>query len=119
MTTNGTNGAAPAAPLVARVAAANDKGIRVEGRDGWLNFSKFATGIVAPDRGELVAITLDKSGFVRRVEAVPQDAAQAVQEGQETASLPSKDILIIASRPDLKSADLLALAERLEAWVTR
>ena len=74
------------------VASVNPKGIRLEGRDGWLNFSKFAGDLVPPARGAHVAVTLDGQGFVRALE--PADAA-------------------------IKSGDVLAIAARWEHWVTR
>lgn len=46
------------------VASVNPKGVRLDGQDGWLNFSKFATDIVPPERGQAVTVTLDRAGFV-------------------------------------------------------
>ena len=113
--------------LVGRVLSVNPKGIRLEGREDWLNFSKFAPDLVPPERGQAVTLTLDRSGFVRAIApGAPADAPQA--QGGASAGC---DALIVrqtcikaaaefcASRPELKSADLLALAERMEAWVTR
>ena len=117
---NGTGGS----QIVGLVAAVNPNGIKLEGRDGWVNFSKFAAGLVPPQRGQRVTVQLDKSGFVRAIETA-EGMATTVDTG------PSRDTLIIrqcaikaaaefcASRPELKSSDLLALAERMEAWVTR
>ena len=67
---------------------------------------------------------VDGLGVVRVI--APAEGVSAVGDAG-----PSKDTTITrlsvlkaeaefaASRPDLKSADLLALAERMEAWVTR
>ena len=77
-------------------------------------------------RGARVAVMLDGSGFVRAI--VPVDG---VSPTGDTSADPTQDTLTIrqtcitaaaeccASRPELKSADLLAVAERMEAWVTR
>ena len=112
--------------LVGRVLSVNEGGLRLEGRDGRLNYSKWAGELVPPQRGARVAVTLDGSGFVRAVAP-----AEPVQNHTQEPAGPSRDTLIIrqtcikaaaefaASRPELKSADLLGLAERMEAWVTR
>ena len=127
MATNGTHNGSTGEQLVGRVLSVNDRGLRIEGRDGWLNFSKWAGELSPPQRGARVTVTLDGQGFVRAI--VPAEQVQSCTD-QAAVGAP-KDTLIIrqtclkaaaqfcASRPDLKSADLLALAERMEAWVTR
>ena len=124
MATNGTTTGTSTDQLVGIVASVNPKGVRLEGRDDWCNISKWAQDVMLPERGTRVAVTLDKSGFVRAIESA-NGALPAGSAG------PSKDQTITrlacvkaaaefaASRPELKSADLLALAERMEAWVTR
>jgi hypothetical protein len=119
----GTNGTG-AEQLVGRVLSVNEKGLRLEGRDGWLNFSKWAEAIGSPAVGGLVTVTLDTAGFVRTVApAQPADHQQGHAAGRETAitrlAVLKAAAEFCASRPDLKSADLFALAERMEAWVTR
>jgi hypothetical protein len=107
------------------VSAVNPKGIRLEGRDGWLNFSKFAGDLVPPARGAHVAVTLDGQGFIRALAPAdgPPDAPQSHTAGRETAIIRQTCLKaaaeFCASRPELKSAELFALAERMEAWVTR
>jgi len=122
----GTNGTG-AETVAGVVSAVNPKGLRLEGRDGWLNFSKFAGDLVPPRRGAHVAVTLDGQGFVRMI--VPHDpdrdhdARQSPTAGRETAIIRQTCIKaaaeFCASRPELKSAELFALAERMEVWVTR
>ena len=109
-------------PLIGTVEAVNERGVKIAG--AWRNYSKWATNLTPPPRGAHVAVTLDGQGFVRAIEL-----ADAGSTPVETG--PSKDVLIIrqtclkaaaefcASRPDLKSGDLLALAERMEVWVAR
>ena len=68
-----------------KVAIANDRGLKLEGEESWINFSKFARpAIVAPPKGELVAIVLDKSGFARKV-----DVVGSVSEGPAVPVPPS------------------------------
>ena len=119
-TTNGTGGET----IAGMVAAVNDKGLRLEGRDGWLNYSKWAEAIGSPAHGAHVVVTLDKAGFVRTLApAGATDPHHSPTAGRETAIIRQTCLkaaaAFCAARPELKSADLLALAERMEAWVTR
>ncbi len=121
---NGTTNGHSAETLSGLVAAVNDKGLRLEGRDGWLNYSKWAEDLVPPARGARVVVTLDKAGFVRTLApAAATDAHHGPVAGRETAIIRQTCLkaaaAFCAARPELKSADLLALAERMEAWVTR
>jgi hypothetical protein len=124
MAASGTNGTG-AEQLVGRVLSVNEKGLRLEGRDGWLNFSKFAQDLVPPSRGALVALSIDKSGFIRRVEAVEgaSDRQQAHTAGRETAIIRQTCLKaaaeFAASRPQLKSGDVLKIAASWERWVLR
>lgn len=122
-----------------RVVAVNDKGLRLEDHDGWLNFSKFATDLAIPERGTVVTVTTDKSGFLRSVTAVDGSALVPAQNGalrpssaQHAGSGSSERERTIsrlailkaaaefgASRPDLKSSDVLLIAESWETWVLR
>jgi len=126
MSANGTHNGSTGDQLVGRVLSVNERGLRLEGREDWLNVSKWATDVTLPQRGACVTVTLDTSGFICSI-----DQAAAASTNVLAAAGPSKDTTIThlavleavagfaASRPGLKSADLLALAERMEAWVTR
>ena len=117
-----------------RVRSVNDKGLKLEGEDSWLNFSKYAVGIVAPERGAAVALTLDTAGFIRGVESL--DALPAPVSGASDATaLPAapstRDRTITrlailkaaaefgAARPNLKSGDVLVIAATWERWINR
>ena len=83
---NGTANGHRAETLSGAVVAVNDKGLRLEGRDGWLNFSKWAEGLVPPARGAHVVVTLDKAGFVRTLApAEAPDPRHSPTAGRETA----------------------------------
>ena len=123
--TNSTHDGYASEQLVGRVLSVNERGVRLEWRDGWLNYSKWAGEIAEPRRGQLVALTLDGSGFVRAVgpaEGAPQ-AHQSSVAGRETAIIRQAclkaSVAFCAARPELMTADLFALAERMEAWVNR
>jgi hypothetical protein len=122
--------------VVGTVRSVNDRGLKLDGYDSWFNVSRFAVGVVLPERGETVACTLDKAGFLRCVG--PADGATPtappVRGGSDaaTAAAPStKDRTITrlaclkaaaefgAARPNLKSGDVLAIAASWERWITR
>jgi len=80
-----------------------------------------------------VTVQLDKAGFVRAIETAdalsPMGDTGAVLPMGNT--VPSRETLIVrqtcvkaaaefaASRPDIKSSDVLRIAESWEAWITR
>src|SRR5580765_7170043 len=67
------NGAAFDQHVSGIVRSVNEKGLKLEGHDSWFNISKFAVGVVLPERGAAVTCTLDKAGFLRAV--APADGA--------------------------------------------
>jgi hypothetical protein len=125
--------------ITGRVGSVNEKGFRLVGADGWLNYSKFAVGIVAPERGAEVVVTLDKAGFVRAVGPADPSAAPAplrganigfadiVRGGSEAPSTKDRTITRLAvlkaaaefgaARPNLRSGEVLAIAASWERWV--
>ncbi len=119
------NGTGTADELVGVVEAVNERGVKIAG--AWRNVSKWAESVILPERGATVTLSLDKSGFIRTI-------APANGEAQNFAPPlvgPSKDTTITrlavlkaaaefaAGRPDVKSGDVLRIAESWEAWVTR
>jgi hypothetical protein len=123
--TNGAPNGRGAEQLVGRVTSVNEKGLRLEGRDGWVNFSKFAQDLIPPSKGSVVAVQLDGQGFIRRVEAAEgaADRHQTHTAGRETAITRLAVLKAAAEwsagRTELKSGDVLKIAERWEAWVAR
>jgi hypothetical protein len=75
--------AVPSSPeiVTGRVAAVNPKGVKLEGQNGWLNFSKCARDIVPPMRGQLVTLTPDRQGYVRAVQA--SDGSEVIAAGRQ------------------------------------
>jgi hypothetical protein len=129
------NSATIVEPIRGVVCTANARGVQLIGSDAWLNFSKFAKGLEPPAVGEAVELTLDGQGFIRRVEildsAEPATPPDREHPGLSAAGTPDRSQTITrlaclkaaagfgASRPDLKSADVLRIAEAWEGWVTR
>jgi len=120
--------------VTGRVRSVNEKGMKLEGHDAWFNISKYAVGLVLPERGDAVACTLDKAGFLRAVEVIADLPAPVAGASDSPAapSVPSqKDRTITrlavlkaaaefgAARPSLKSGDVLAIAASWEKWINR
>jgi hypothetical protein len=115
------------------VTCSNAKGFQLEGRDGWLNISKFATGVAAPERGARVHVGLDKSGFVRTVETTAPIGECVVNESVTTGTRPDREtaitrmaclntataILSSGGRVIGSATEVLEVAVQLEQWVTR
>ncbi len=103
--------------------------MKLEGADEWLNISKYAKDVVLPERGVDVIVSIDKSGFIRAVELANGQPAsggppRGVGAGREAtitrlAVLKAAAEVVLAPRSDARSADVLKVAERWEAWVTR
>jgi len=120
-----------------QVTKVNHTGFQLDGTD-WVTISKFADPAPEmPSVGQRVTVGVDTKGFARTVEQMSTDSTIAKPSSGSTvpkshdATLATRDAMITrlavlkvaatfaASRPDMKSPDLIALAERLEAWVTR
>jgi len=76
------------------VTCSNAKGFQLEGHDGWLNLSKFAAGVAAPERGAHVRVGLDKSGFVRTAETVSPIGKYVGNESVTTGTRPDRETAI-------------------------
>jgi len=113
------------------VRSVNEKGLKLEGHESWLNLSKWATGVVLPERGQSVVCTLDKAGFLRAVSSsdgsdivTPRSAAPAATSGQRDRTITRLAVLkaaaeFSASKPQSCSADVLKIAAVWETWVLR
>lgn len=117
-----------------RVVSVNDKGLKLEGHESWMNLSKFAPDVVLPARGELVTIVVDSKGFLRSCapatiaggseDAIAQKPAHNATGGQKDRTITRLAVLKAAAsfastRPDATSADVLKVAEVWERWVLR
>ena len=115
--------------VTGRVVSVNDKGLKLDGQSEWFNVSKYAVGVVLPERGETVTVTLDKAGFLRGVAPADGAAPARVAGGSDTPSTKDRTITRLAvlkaaaefgaSRPSLKSGDVLAIAATWERWIMR
>lgn len=117
--------------LTGRVVSVNEKGIKFEGAGEWLNASKFAVGLVMPERGQTVTVTVDRQGFMRSCMAADGAAVDAAAPRSQNGSGVQKDRTITrlavlkaaaeyaASKPQSKSSEVLAIAASWERWVLR
>lgn len=114
------------------VRSVNDKGLKLEGHENWLNLSKWAVDCTLPERGQHVTCTLDKSGFLRAVAASDGSPVLPVRGASDAPAAPStKDRTITrlavlkaaaefsASKASSTSADVLKVAACWERWVLR
>lgn len=113
-----------------RVASVNPKGLKLDGHDDWYNLSKFAPGVTLPERGQVVTVAIDSKGFLRSVELVDGPAATngtshaPPATAQRETTITRLAVLKAAaefgaSRPELKSGEVLKIAESWERWVLR
>src|SRR5688572_11103026 len=104
------------------IASVNDRGVKLEGSDAWINFSQYAKNLPAVERGSAVDVQVDARGFVRSIVVHEADTRngheprESTSYHNDTRLLPSKDLQIIresclksaaqfcASRPEAKTA---------------
>jgi hypothetical protein len=95
-----------------RVEQVNERGIFVAGE--WRNVSRFKP-ITLPTQGSQVRVETDPKGFIAMLEVL--DAAPPRNATITRLAVLKAAALFGASRPDLKSADVLAIASKWLAWV--
>ena len=105
------------------VESANDHGIKVGGE--WRNVSKFKP-VDLPDRGTRVRLELDAKGFIRDLEVLDSKLSEplktvGVDRDRTITRLAvlRSAVQLAAGRADLKSTDVLKIAELFEVWVLR
>jgi len=119
--------------VTGRVASVNPKGVKLEGHPDWFNFSRYASDIVPPMRGQAVALTLDRQGFVRNITAgVTAKTDETMSVASLCAGIADRNDRTItrlavlnaaaefaANRPQVKSGEVLKIAASWEWWVNR
>jgi hypothetical protein len=115
------NGLVPTQEIEGVVQATNAKGLKLGG--AWLNVSQYHP-VELPDVGAHVRLKIDARGYIKELETMSQPA-------QSPAVLSDRDERITrlavlkaaaefgASRPDLKSGDVLTIADRWLEWVNQ
>jgi len=108
-----TNGAHET--ISGRVEARNERGIRI-GQE-WFNRSQFRP-IELPDVGTEVRLVADSKGFISQLEVIGGASPAVLSDDHATRlAVLNAAVHFATSRPDMKSADVLVLAERWLEWV--
>jgi hypothetical protein len=128
-TTNGGSQGRITQTVAGTIAAANERGVRLLGEQEWRNWSRWADKPAeAPAPGQRVRLGLDASGYIRELHPL-DDAPTAPASSAPTAR--DREIRRLACLTaaaafcagkcvagiDVKSTDVLAIAEAWERWV--
>ena len=127
----------PSVPeLVGVVAVVKDSGLRLEGSEGWCNFSKWAP-VPRPERGQRVRLQVDDKGWIKALELaeapVDDQAARSVaptsardhgdtrdptlaSELQTRLACLQAAAVFLAGRDHVDTRDLTLAAEVLARW---
>jgi len=104
--------------IVGTVEATNERGVRIAGE--WYNFSRF-TPIDPPAVGSYVRLGVDSKGFISTV-AEHDDESEQLGIGSDRAvrlAVLKAAADFAVTRDEIKSADVLRIAESWLAWVER
>lgn len=109
------------------VAVANDKGLKLDGADSWLNWSRYAEARCQPQKGARVRCLVDSQGFLRAVEPVQVETQEGAPAHEATrdrvitrqwAVNAAVSILASGGRA-VEPVAAVKLAAQLEAWALR
>jgi len=100
----------------------NQRGIRILGE--WYNVSQFHP-VNLPNNGTYVRLEVDGKGFIRDISMVPDETlddagpseADLRDDRRVRLGVLEAAVRFAASRPDMKSNDVLLLADKWLAWV--
>jgi hypothetical protein len=113
-----TNGRVPTQQVEGTVEATNRTGIRIGG--AWLNVSQFHP-IELPEQGAHVRLEVDAKGYIKDLEVLsehtPVTASVSRNETITRLAVLKAAAEFGASRPDLRSGDVLKIADSWLAWV--
>ena len=104
--------------VVGTVEAVNERGVRIAGE--WYNFSKF-TPVDPPAVGSYVRLGVDNKDFIMSV-AEHDDEPEQLGIGSDRAvrlAVLKAAADFAVTRDEIKSADVLRIAESWLAWVER
>jgi hypothetical protein len=120
---------------IGTVTKVNGTGFRIAEQEGWLNISKYAKPAPAmPEVGQRVRVFLDKSGYVRTIEALeevpvePEIPAPALSKVappckdtviSRLAVLNTATAILSSGGRQTDGTAVMALAGQLEAWAHR
>jgi len=101
------------------VEARNERGIKVRGE--WCNVSKFNVIHELPEVGDPVLVDVDAKGFLKGWNLLEGSAQPSSSRDERITRLTVLKAAanFAATRSDIKSSDVLAIADRWLAWVER
>jgi hypothetical protein len=114
------NGRVPTQHVEGLVEATNANGLKIAG--AWVNVSRFRP-VELPEAGTYVRLEVDSRGYIRELEVLK---AAAVSRNDVSRSETITRLAVLeaaaafaAGRTDIKSTDVLQIADRWLAWVER
>ena len=96
------------------VESVNATGLKIGG--AWLNVSRFHP-VQLPDAGAHVRLKIDTKGYIVDLETLSAPARQSRDQTITRLAVLKAAAFFGASRPDLKSADVLKIATSWLAWI--
>jgi len=103
------------------VEARNERGIRVGG--DWFNVSQFRP-VALPDVGQFVRLKVQPKGYINSLEVIQPTAAVAAPNDRVARETRISRMAVLkaaanfaATRQDIKSSDVLRIADAWVAWV--
>jgi hypothetical protein len=101
------------------VEARNDHGVKVAGE--WTTVSRFHA-VELPDVGAHVRLRIDAKGYIRDLDVLEPTTSMPSPRASRDETITRLSVLktaavFAATRSDIKSADVLTIADRWLAWV--
>lgn len=103
------------------VEARNERGLKIDG--DWLNLSKFRT-LDLPDQGARVRAKVDTRGYLCGVEVLEPAPSESGKTPEVSRNQTITRLAVLkaaaefgASRQDLKSSEVLMIADKWLAWI--
>lgn len=110
-----TNGRVPTQQVEGVVEATNRTGIRIAG--AWVNVSQFKP-IELPDVGAHVRLEVDSKGFIKDLEVLHTPVTASLSRNETITRLAVlKAAAEFGASRDIKSSDVLKIADSWLAWV--
>jgi hypothetical protein len=105
--------------LEGAIEARNDRGIKLDGE--WRNVSKFRP-VAIPEVGAYVRAEVDDKGFLKSIEPLNAGAPLCTSDRDERIArlaVLKAAANFAAARGDIKSSDVLRIADSWLSWVVR
>jgi len=120
------NGRVPTQQVEGVVEATNRTGLKIGG--AWVNVSQFHS-VELPEAGAHVRLSVDAKGFIRELEVLDSKLSEPLKSAGVVSTERDERITRLAvlkaaaafgaSRPDVKSSEVLMIADKWLAWVNQ